>query len=168
MQECQKIQHTVHKFGKKLRFHWSWSNVVLHLISGLQNVYFIKSETLFANTISGYGEVMNSKYADYNVTARKMMHDFHVFSTEICDLATKWYWCSQGWNWKRILWFREGKSKPNKSEVSVISIKFWSGFDEVVYSLTDKSNMPKAETLWNGMVCGSRKLILWLVISISL
>ena len=42
----------------------------------------------FANTISGYAEVMRdpSVTMDWEIVARKMMYDFRVFNAEICDV----------------------------------------------------------------------------------
>ena len=42
----------------------------------------------FAQTISGYSEVMKESNPDWHLVAKRMMYDFRVFNAEICDIPS--------------------------------------------------------------------------------
>ena len=45
-----------------------------------------RAKRFFAQTISGYSEVMRESNPDWQVVAKKIMYDIRVFNAEICDL----------------------------------------------------------------------------------
>ena len=59
---------------------------LLYVIQKMSVVSRVKH--FFAQTIAGYGKVMQVKNPDWHLVAKRMMYEFWVFNAEICDIPS--------------------------------------------------------------------------------